>query len=387
MKIYRQAILLVHLLFGLLLSLGLAVGTSAEILQLDAESVARAGVEIQALRELPMSDEIRVVGQVVRSPGATVEVKTILAGRVEAIHVAPGQAVDAGQILLEIHSHALHELQGELLRAHSALRLAKTRVESGRQLLELEGLSRLELEEREQKALGARLEVEAVEAELEDLGYRHGEIEALVDAAAPHPTLNIRAPEGGVVLELEVETHEWLEPYAPLVMIGHPQDLELHLQIPPQEASRVLQGDLVTFEPVGRPGVTARARVITPVPQIDPKTRTVTIRAELLDHVDDLLPGLFIEGVLACGEPETVLTIPSSAIIRVAGKDTAFVRRGVGTFDARDLELGRFDGQSYEVLSGLEAGEKVAVRGVFLLKSALLAGAGEGAGEGGGEER
>ncbi len=86
----------------------------------------------------------------------------------------PGDSVREGQVLLELHSHALHGMQGEMMRSYHQLKLAESRVEAGQKLLELEGISRLELQQREQQALAARLAFELAKSELLDLGIDDG---------------------------------------------------------------------------------------------------------------------------------------------------------------------------------------------------------------------
>jgi cobalt-zinc-cadmium efflux system membrane fusion protein len=67
-------------------------------------------------------------------------------------------------------------------------------------------------------------------------------------------------------------------------------------------------------------------------------------------------------------------------VIRIGGQDYVFASVDAETYEARAVRLGVFNGTRYEVLEGLKAGEEVAVEGVFLLKSALLAQAPEGQG-------
>ncbi|MCB1034486.1 MAG: biotin/lipoyl-binding protein, partial [Acidobacteria bacterium] len=116
---------------------------AGETVRLSAAAQARAGVLVRPVEARSFGDQIRVLGKAVRAPGATQTVKSIVDGRVERILVTPGDAVEANQALLEIHSHMLHELQGRLLRESEALKLAEARLEAGRQLLEIEGISRV----------------------------------------------------------------------------------------------------------------------------------------------------------------------------------------------------------------------------------------------------
>ncbi|MDY7094046.1 MAG: efflux RND transporter periplasmic adaptor subunit [Acidobacteriota bacterium] len=349
-----------------------ATAREASRVELDPQAEARAGVRVEAVDSQTFDDRVRTVGRIVRSPGATVTVKALVEGRVDELYVAPGDSVKAGQALVTLHSHDLHTLKAQYLRAREAAKLAESRVSAGEQLLALEGISRLELDQRRQQALAARLEVDAVEAEMQHLGFRAGEVAKLFGDPNWEPRLTLRAPNGGVVLDLEVETHGWVERLAPLMMIGDPQRLELELQIPPDQADRVQPGDRVSFVPVGRPELGGTARVITRVPAVDPTTRTVTVRAEILDGGGQSLPGVFVEGTVLHGTAETMPVVPVTAVIRLAGSDHVFVRVASHTYEARPVRIGRAEEGRYEVLDGLRSGENVAVEGVFLLKSALL---------------
>jgi len=347
---------------------------ASQTVRLNSNEQARAGVVVRPVLERSFGDQFRVVGQVVRSPGSTVPVKVVVPGRIEEILATPGSRVKRGEPVLLMHSHALHGLQADFLRAAERLRLAEIRLEAGRKLLELEGISRIELEDREQQAFGARLEVEATRAELKDLGYTETELEEIANRRNPDPHLTIRAPAGGVVLELGVEPQEWVQAYRLLMVIGDPSRVELELQIPPDQASSVSRGDLVEFIPVARPEAVGHATVVTSVPQVDPTTRTIVIRASISDSQAPLVPGVFVEGSLTHGEARSAPSVPEAAVTRLGDNDVVFVQVGPDTFEIRPVVLGQFNGTRFEVKSGVEPGEDVVVKGVFFLKSAVLKG-------------
>ena len=66
---------------------------AAEQVVLDTASQSRAGILVRPVLERSFGTQIRVVGQVVRPPGGTISVQTVLAGRVERIFARPGDAV------------------------------------------------------------------------------------------------------------------------------------------------------------------------------------------------------------------------------------------------------------------------------------------------------
>lgn len=352
--------------------------TAGEVVELDAAQQARAGVVVEEVVESGFGDRQRVVGQVVRIPGSTVTLKAVIGGRVEELHAAPGDRVRAGDVLVSLHSHDFMGMQAELLRAKDRARLAATRLEAGNELYAIEGISRLDLQVREQEAFAAELEFTIARDELLDHGLPESTLNLVLETRTTDAHLPVVAPIDGVLLALEVENQEWVEEYQTLVVMGDPQRVELELQIAPDQASLVSAGDMVEFTPVGRPDELGRARVISKVPQVDPGTRTITLRARILEGGASLFPGVFVEGSLAHGAARRAAAVPVDAVINIDGGDVVFVELSRGSFEARPVVLGVFDGARHEVVEGVAVGERIATGGVFLLKSTMLGGAGEG---------
>ncbi len=351
---------------------------AGEVVTLDAQSQTRAGIVVRPVLERSFGEQTRVIGQVVRAPGSTLTVKSVLAGQVETINVAPGDKIRSGMVLTELHSHEMLGMQGDFLMAGDRARLAQSRLDAGRELYDLDGISRIELETREQKAFAAQLELDRARAELVNHGVANDAIGQLEQTRATSHKMPVIAPLDGVVLEMMVQEHQWIQAYEPLMVLGDPQRVELVLQIPPDQVSAVVEGSLVEFIPVGRPHLTGRATVVSRVPQVDKETRTIKVRARILDVGGvSFFPGVFIEGTVTTGEAHAAPSVPESAVIRLGAGDVVFVRTGAATFEARPVELGLFNGSRYEVLSGVGLNEEVVVQGVFFLKSVAVAGEAE----------
>ena len=345
---------------------------AADIVRLSAEQRARAGIELAAVAQADFGSRMRAVGMIVRSPGSTLTLKTIAGGRVESLEVAPGERVVRGRPVVMLHSHEMLTMQSETLLALDQVKLAEQRVDAGEELLAIDGISRIELERRELEALSARLRYSSLREELLDHGLSEQTLEKIIQEKHLDPHLPVVSPVDGVVLEVNVHEQEWVQPYAPLMVVGDPARIELDLQLAPDQAASVSIGDQVEFSPVGRSGEIGRATVITQVPQIDPATRTIRIRARIDDDVASYFPGAFVEATLRHGVVRKSLAIPLSAVISVGGEDVVFVASGTNEFTVRPVKLGPREGEIYEVETGLTAGEEIVVEGVFLLKSVLV---------------
>ena len=116
------------------------------------------------------------------------------------------------------------------------------------------------------------------------------------------------------------------------------------------------------------PNRTFRGRVAFIAPQLDPRTRTVSVRLEFPNPTGELKPEMFGEVVLQ-GASRTGLRIPTDAVVDSGTRKIVFVALGDGKFQPREVELGDSDGVHAEVVKGLAAGEQVVTRANFLIDS------------------
>lgn len=108
-------------------------------------------------------------------------------------------------------------------------------------------------------------------------------------------------------------------------------------------------------------------RVAFVYPELEPATRTAQVRIEL-DNADGMLRiGLYAEVEIEARGSGTVVAIPESAIIDSGRRRIAFVAKGDGLFEPRDLTLGRRGNGYVEIRAGVTDGERVVVSGNFLI--------------------
>jgi len=358
--------------FALVSAAAATVAVAGEVVTLDAAAQSRAGILVRPVLERPFGNQLRVFGDIVRAPGTTMTVKTPLHGRVLSLHAEPGMVVSSGDPLLRLHSHELHAAEGEVLRRREELLLARSQLAAGKHLYGLEGISKIELDRRALIAHSKKIDLEQAVHELDDIGYTDEDIDALLERGTPDGRMILRSPADGVVLELTVQEYEWTEAFQPLMTIGDPDQLELEIRVQPVDSTQISPGDRISFVPVGHPELSGAARVLVRIPTVDPITRTVTVRASIESSTGPLYPGVFVEGVLVLGESTSCPSVPESAITRIGERDYVFIQGNAGEFEARAVQLGRFNGTRYEIVDGVTIGENVVVEGTFLLKSALI---------------
>ena len=98
---------------------------------------------------------------------------------------------------------------------------------------------------------------------------------------------------------------------------------------------------------------------------VDPGTGMVTLRAVFPNKQAELLPGMFVRARLHHGTDNTALLVPQVAVSRTPkGDASVMVVNNNNQVEARTISTGRTVGQSWQVLSGLQAGDKVIVKGL-----------------------
>ena len=99
---------------------------------LGAEAVRIAGIRVEPVVASTWSDEWSVPARLVLDPAVTQPLGAIVEGRVMQVLVHPGDRVQAGQVLVTIHSHEMLDARA----AHAAATAALVRMESDARLAE-----------------------------------------------------------------------------------------------------------------------------------------------------------------------------------------------------------------------------------------------------------
>ncbi|WP_308774338.1 efflux RND transporter periplasmic adaptor subunit [uncultured Bilophila sp.] len=97
---------------------------------------------------------------------------------------------------------------------------------------------------------------------------------------------------------------------------------------------------------------------------VDESTGMVSLRALFPNPEHILLPGMYVRAIIAEGVDENALLVPQRALRRdPKGQASVLLVDGGGKVEVRLVDVGRTVGDSWQVLSGLKAGDSVIVEG------------------------
>jgi RND family efflux transporter MFP subunit len=315
-----------------------------------AEGRRLAGIQTVPARQERLATTIRTVGSVVVDETRVRHVHTKIAGWVDRLFIDfTGQAVKKGRPLLAIYSQELLASQEEYLRAReAAARFAGSSLPEVRR--------------------GGEDLVTAARRRLELLDVPPGLLAAIERTGKPQRAVTLMAPSSGVVTAKQIFEGQQVEPGMELFTVTDLSHVWIEADVYENEAGRVRVGDSAALTLAYDPGRRRTGRVAFIAPTVSPETRTLKVRFEF-DNADlALKPGMYANVELDLESADGVV-VPDSAVMDTGARQVAFVEVDEGRFQPRRVRTGlRMDGR-VQILEGLRAGERVAIRANFLLDS------------------
>jgi RND family efflux transporter MFP subunit len=128
----------------------------------------------------------------------------------------------------------------------------------------------------------------------------------------------------------------------------------------------VREGQEVKLTVTAFPGTTFSGRVILISSVVDPDTRSVKVRTEVPNPDSRLKPDMFANVEIITDVNRSAISVPQSALLDDGGKTVVFVAEGSG-YKKRVVTAGIRGNDQVEIIDGLVAGDKVVVKGNYLL--------------------
>jgi len=295
-------------------------------------------------------------------------------GRIVAVYANLGDRVESGGRLLLLDSPAFGEAQLEYRKTTTAVRVTEKALERARALFDRGAIGAGEYQRREADYENARADLHEAEEKLHLLGMTEQEIERLAVGKPPHAKVAqvfLRAPFAGEVIERNATVGEVVDPNKMLFAVADLSTVLVRADFPEQQAGRLQTGLDVEVRVPAYPDLVFRGIITYVGAMIDPTTRTVTARSNLLNPDRRLRPEMFAEVTLLMPE-QPVLAAPRAALQQVGNRTMVFVVRGPRRFESREVRTGESSHDYVEIKAGLEEGDEVVTEGSYALKSEAL---------------
>ncbi len=339
------------------------------------------GIVVAPVGPGTLAQTTRLPGEVVFNADRVAHVTPSVAGVVREVRFSVGERVEAGDVMAILGSRELAAARSEYLAAQARLGLDRESLSRDERLLnDRIGTERQVLEAR-QAVREAEIALNLAEQSLFALGQTDEQVKAL--AAAENTALDrfeLRAPLGGVVIERHLTLGEIVsdQPDEVPFVVADLSSVWVDLTVHQRDLASVQSGQKVRIDfGHGLPDATGTLAFVSPA--VDEQTRTANARVVLSNPDGVWRPGIFVTGRVATASSQAAVVIPTSAIQDIDGEAAVFVEHD-GAFEPRPVRIGQRTGDTAEVLSGLETGERVVVENGFALKAEMNRGALEHAG-------
>ena len=363
---------------------------NADMLKLSEHALAMASIETVPVQERNLIKDISAIGKVQYNETALATVVTRTEGYIERLFVDyTGIKVNKGDHLVEIYSPDLFVAMQELL------------------------IFRKYPREGEAADYGSRLK-------LKQWGVTDEQIDRVLKTGKVEDRITLYSPIAGTVTEKMVVEGSFVNKGDVLYRVANLDSVWVNLDIYEYELLWVQYGQQVAFMAEAYPGQKFNGIVTFVSPVLNDETRTVKVRVNISNADRKLKPGMYVTAtirvpVLADGNPAPtglegkytcpmhpevieekpgqcricgmaleklpgsskliadeqrhILAVPVTAVLDSGLRQMVYVEQSRGRFAPVEVVLGARAGEYYPVIKGLKTGDRVVIRGNFLLDS------------------
>lgn len=273
--------------------------------------------------------------------------------RVASVLVDVGSRVQKGEPLVKLSEDmlqadlasrqaSLHSAEAAEVNASAALRRAQTVAASG-------AVSAADIDRLKAEQIAAHARVESARADLQtaELRLRYS---------------TVVAPDSGTVTSRTVSVGQIAQAGQEMLRLLRQNRVEWRAEVPEAQLSRIKAGQSVRVTAVD--GTVLKGTVRTVAPTVQTNSRTGIAYVDIQGGA--ARPGMFARGTIEAGKGPALL-VPIAAIAIQDGYSYVFVLKN-NTVERRRVEQGGVQGESMEILSGIAAGDTIAVKGAGFLK-------------------
>ncbi|MDD5674016.1 MAG: efflux RND transporter periplasmic adaptor subunit [Chitinivibrionales bacterium] len=347
----------------------------AAVVTLSGASVKAIGLVTEKVTRKPFVHTFIIPAKVTANQDNEAQVGSLVSGRVCKVFVKTGDIVKAGQELMLVEGLEIGEIKAGFLSAKANLEYQKSNYERQKKLLEenvgaqktlLETLNEFQKARAEYNAW--KNKINAVELSVDDVT---GDKDSLAEDRNSG-TLAVKSPLSGIVVERNVVLGQFIEAATTAFKIVNLNSIWVESQIYEKDIGKINGKAPADFLATAYPHEPLSGKVTYIGQVIDEKTRTITIRAEFNNANGKLKPQMFGELRITDENTAAALTIPAEALVKIDNADFVFIQKEDTSFEKTPVTTGGAQNEFVEILTGINEGDAVVVKGAFYLKSELL---------------
>ncbi len=321
------------------------------------ETVSNVSVIVAEKATIP--DWLEAVGTV--QAAQTSQISSQMMGNIVAVRAREGDRVQSGQVLAIIDdaqpcstvdqaTAALTSAEKEVSASDSDLALAESTLKRYQQLYEKRSVSPQEFDE-----IKARYQSAEARRDMARAGQAQANA-ALTQARTTLGYTHIRAPFSGVVSDKKADAGTLASPGMPIFTLEDTRSFRLEVTVDESDINFVHVGQIAAVSIDGFGNIQLSGKIVQIVPAADAASRSFLVKVELPAETR-LRSGFFGRARFPRGEGSALL-IPRTSLVERGQLQGVYVLDANQIAGLRYITLGKRTGEQFEVLSGLQVGEK-----------------------------
>ncbi|MEW6363497.1 MAG: efflux RND transporter periplasmic adaptor subunit [Acidobacteriota bacterium] len=319
----------------------------------------------------PMRSQLKAMGKVLIPQKKKAIVSYAFSARVSEIHVSLGDWVRAGQELVTLESEEVGNARSEFYKARADHELANRSLERERLLFNRGVGAEKDVLQSEASFKAAEATLNAAEKKLHVLGFTEAQVLEMDKSHQINAVITLHSPLSGKVIDTKAILGGMVDQTTEIFVIMDPTVLWIDAEIYERDVSRIRVGQEVQVSVPAYPAERFEGRVTYVGDVLKEDTRTITMRTQVDNRGQQLKAGMFADVTIYLDQPTEVLALPVEAVLDDRGEKMVFLSVD-GGFEPRAVAVGCRENGFYEILDGIEPGEKVVTAGSYQLKSKLL---------------
>jgi cobalt-zinc-cadmium efflux system membrane fusion protein len=347
-----------------------------------------SAIETEIVAQQSIAGVIPATGKILVPENSVAVLGPVNEGRIVRLYAGQGTRVRKGQKLADLESADIDQAEADYLKAladyENAVRssaaevklaqesydrnklLFEQRVTAGKNLQSAEHDLEVAKAARESSVNGTKAALTAARRHLLILGLNDATIDALTKKTDLAATFPLNSPIDGIVVERNATIGASVGTDANLFKIMNLSRVWIDADVFEKDLPRVRTGQEVKLTVTAFPQSTFSGRVILINSVVDPETRTVKVRTEVANPDGRLKPDMFANVQIVTDVNRAAISIPQAAVLNDEGKTIVFVAEGDG-YKKRQVQAGIQNNDRVEIVDGLTAGDRVVVKGNYLL--------------------
>ncbi|MFZ2324994.1 MAG: efflux RND transporter periplasmic adaptor subunit [Ignavibacteriaceae bacterium] len=210
--------------------------------------------------------------------------------------------------------------------------------------------------------------IELSRKKLELFGLTSNQVEEIKNSGKINLTVTYYSPISGTAIEKKVQEGMYVNEGTAIYEVAELSTLWNIAEVNETDLANIKVGSSVKLKLNAYPGEEFSGKVIFIYPVVNPQTRTVKVRSKFSSYNNKLKSQMYGQTFFN-SDDGTGLVVPSDAIMFSGKRNVVWVKTADKMFEVRNVQVGQKYGDKYQILSGLNEGDEVAVTGGYLIDS------------------